>query len=218
MEDKLIIEVSGEPISSFGRSSWKEKITYLSKNTDYMLVNPTGVNLLFRVSRLRLVGPDVDNLSHNVFASLFQAGWFHGRKSNIKWWTARREIDSQNKGVTIIGSTKPIIPEIGQLIFDGVFCGEFPQHSNDNEYVTWVEKQTKEIKCAELGFIGIALYFGSKDVSIGEISTGRIKNLIDGLHPLIGHDDTKVKSMIAIKEVEGLEYNEVHIQLWKEIM
>jgi len=175
----------------------------------------TGVNLRFRVSQIRAVGPDVDNLVYNVLLTLERAGWFHKNKENVRWWLASRELNLMEAGVTIIGEANPIFPTILNVYFERIYDGSLPTDKKHKEYNDWILKNKVPLGNLKGKQIGVSIYYGSDSLNIADgYSSGKVKHIIDGLESLIGMDDTIISSVFVIKNWDELDSNEVKIAIW----
>jgi hypothetical protein len=51
--------------------------------------------------------------------------------------------------------------------------------------------QAKDLESQPLSIIGISIYFADNKMNIGEIAIGRVRNIMESLHHIIGKDDAK---------------------------
>lgn len=218
MSCRISLNVIGEPSASFSNSEWKEKVYTSAVALPTPSSDINGTHLIFRVSQLRNNGPDTDNLCHCVFSSLTKAGWFGGKKPNIRWWYSERRLRGQEPaGLTLVAQESPIYPECRSILFSETYTGLLPTHSRDKEYVDWIKKCADRLGLSPSEIpinLGVAIYLGTDKENIGEIPTGRIKNIIDGLHPIIGSDDTKIDQVFVQKNVIELQQTETKIIIW----
>lgn len=66
----------------------------------------------------------------------------------------------------------------------------------------------------------VLLRFGDPQINLGDIATGRVKALIDGMFPLLGGEigkpeDWRIKSLAVEKGTLDLTPNSVSITIWK---
>lgn len=161
-----------------------------------------GIILIFHLASFTRNGQafDIDNLVEPVFSILInEKGYFKGRRTNIRWWYAKKEKDS-DEGLEIEISSCP--PEIsrGRIIIDEVYTGPLPESAKSKDLPAWLK--SKNIKPIE-GRFSLYLKFPEK-INIGDIATGRVKHTIDCLYPIIGGDekspeDWRIEELIVEK-------------------
>jgi hypothetical protein len=130
-------------------------------------------------------GADLDNLCEPVFSAVVnRLGWFGGRRSNIAAHHARKRIG------TPTGCQVRILEELGEsswtdgtMIFDATSSLGLPRSARDVEFASWIRQLMP--RPADEGRFGVDLRFRDR-LNIADIATGRVKNVIDCLFPIIG--------------------------------
>jgi len=77
----------------------------------------------------------------------------------------------------------PAPPSVGATIFHGVYAGPLPRHAKDSPFADWVHSGWRP---QSVGHVAVVLRVGAPRINLGEIATGPIKAVIDGLWPLLG--------------------------------
>lgn len=104
-----------------------------------------------------------------------------------------------------------------ELLFDSTYSGHFPGRATEPEIPKWILEEFNIPMKKER--YSLKLQFGSCKINIGDISTGKVKSIIDCLYPLIGGnagnpEDWRIDKISIVKEVEGLSDDMVRITLW----
>lgn len=220
---KVELCVPGEPatFATRGEKPWKEAVHAAASQVVPSLEAVNGVSLDFILSSFSRNGHpfDLDNLCDPVFVSLKNAGWFGGKKSNVKWWRATKALGPVS-GVRIVGQAESPPVEQRQIIVQEVYQGELPHGGQHEGFATWARRIAETLNAPVPERIGIGLRFGSSNITIAEIASGRVKNIIDCLYPIIGGEasaphDWKVHELWV--ERSCLELGEVlDVMVWTE--
>jgi len=149
-----------------------------------------GRSLLHACRRLgqrqRAEGADLDNLCEPVFAVLAnRLGWFGGRRPNVRAFWARKALaEPTGCRIRITDSRWAETSPNGDVLLDGTYMDELPRSARDENFAAWVSR-TMSRPARSLGELTVELGFAGP-VNLGDIATGRLKNVIDCLYPLIG--------------------------------
>ncbi|MEN3039551.1 MAG: hypothetical protein ABDI07_10480 [Candidatus Kryptonium sp.] len=209
--------VKGKPVT-FATSLervWKEELR--RGIPERKISGETGLKLKFYLSSFDRMGQpfDLDNLVEPVFSVLVgEKGYFGGRRTNIKWWYAKREISSGIEGVEIelcTGYSSSVIS--GRQILDEEFREALPQSLKNSRIPDW-------LKAMQIGPIhegerfSVNLQFPAQ-VNIGEIPTGPVKIVIDSLYPIFGGserspNDWKVDELL-IEKRETIRFLKIRV-------
>lgn len=194
---------------------------------DVSLDNPfdiSGVDLDFKLPTLAPRGHpfDTDNLCEPVFYALKKIGYFGGKNSNILWWRARKSLGDPSGVWISLKAEKPndLGDSLGAPIFSYTYCGELPKSATSPEIPEWITT-LPNIKIPESDArLALSLKFGASKVSLGNITTGRVKSFIDCLYPIIGGrkgapDDWKIDLIQAEKDALNRNPDCVTISIWK---
>ena len=209
--------IEGEP-STFATTSekiWKQRLALcvplLQEKKRYK-----GIALRFTLSTpFRHNQPfDLDNLVEPVLSVLIsKKGYFSGKRTNLEWWYARKDIGNP-AGVEIeIFEGKPSIDIKGKEIFNGEYSGELPKSATSKGLPQWlISFGFRERRCERFG---IHLIFPER-VNIGEISTGTVKSTIDCLWPIIGGkggapEDWRIDELLVERQ---LGYNSLRLKVF----
>ena len=140
---------------------------------------------------------DVDNLCDPVWEALIgkkhgSARWFGGQRTNLDWMAATKS-HAATTGCMI--TTAPRIPDelvarFSELLLQDTYCGPLPKKvTNDPAHRTfsdwavararWIEKHAE---------VSVWLRFGGPQ-NLGDISTGPVKAMLDGLAGVLGADE-----------------------------
>lgn len=131
-------------------------------------------------------GADLDNLCEPVFSVIAnRLGWFGGSRPNVRSFRARKTL-AESTGCRI-----RITSELwdgswfeGEVLLDGSFTATMPRSARDEIFAGWVAR-TMTRPASPFGSLAVELSFAGP-VNLGDISTGRLKNVIDCLYPVIG--------------------------------
>lgn len=215
---ELVITSEPATYSTNGEMEFKNAI--YDKVLSEIPSNINGVNLSFSVSSNTRKGHkfDLDNLCEPVFSSLCRAGWFNGKRPSIKWWYAERKV-SQPSGVTI-SSVFPELDRRYKRTLSAKYKGPLPRNSRDELFIEWIKEVIHQLDInTTMKSFGLRLQFGDDMLNIGDISTGRVKNVIDCLYPLVGGeigkpDDWKIEKLLVEKGKTELSKDELRIDVF----
>ena len=181
--------VSGRPASfaTTGERPWKEAI---ATSLAAMQPDPLGsfLELDFAVAPAigYAEGADLDNLCEPVFSVLAnRLGWFGGSRPNVRAFRARKSlVEPTGCRIRITDSRWTDPWREGQAVLDGTYADELPRSARDETFAAWVTG-TMLRPARPSGAIAVDLEFAGP-VNLGDIATGRLKNVIDCLYPVIG--------------------------------
>lgn len=214
--------IPGEPatFATSKESAWKAEITNSLK--DDLVPDCDGISLEFSLSTLAPRGHnlDIDNLCEPVFSVLSKLGWFKSRRTNINWWRATKQCESE-PGLRIWpedSSAPETVNSMRGPDFHGIYDGRLPTDSRDEEFINWVIRQLPVDMPRFLQFI-VELRFGGSRVNIGDISTGKVKPIIDCLYPVLGGklgapEDWRINDLQVCKRAFMLEEGQIYILIW----
>ena len=213
--------IPGEPATFATKKEGKWKDGLQSELFGIVHRDCEGVSLDFVLSTLAPNGHplDIDNLCEPVFSVLSgKLGWFGGRRSNIKYWSACKSV-GENTGVHInVSDFKFNIDNHLPVIFDSVYSGVLPEKATDKNFIEWVEQQVaSNIQRQEK--YSMKIEFGDLAVNIGEIPTGKVKSIIDCMAPILGGEcgapeDWRIDQLLVSKGAEDLNAGQVRIRIW----
>jgi hypothetical protein len=131
-------------------------------------------------------GADLDNLCEPVFSVLAnRLGWFEGRRANIQAFRARKTLAEPTWcRVRILSERWRDSWTEGSELFDGVSAGPLPLSARDEGFAAWIESGM--VRPAEPWTVVAVEVRFSGPVNLGDVATGRIKNVIDCLYPVLG--------------------------------
>lgn len=218
---ETIIAIAGEPatFATSAEAAWREIV--IAGATGRIPADATGLSIAFDLSSATRNGHyfDLDNLCEPVFSGLTRAGWFHGKRPNIRWWQASKRV-ALPAGVEITPSSVANPPEIVGSAFKATFSGMLPKGGSDLAFPEWVRTNMGNLDFSDTEHrLGVALRFGSGSVNIGDIATGAVKRIIDCLYPLIGGaaskpHDWKVHVLFVEKGCDDVESGAVEVSVW----
>lgn len=165
---------------------------------------------------------DTDNLCQPVFYALKKIGYFEGNYANILWWRAKK-CEGIPSGVSLtFNKENPtnLVELLGTPIFDEVYSGPLPSSATSPEIPQWLSSLTNKKNPNPESRLAISISFGSSKVSLGNISTGKVKSLIDCMFPIIGGkrgapDDWKIDLIHAEKDPMNRDPASVGISVWE---
>lgn len=221
----LALSIAGIPasFSTTKEKSWKELLTIAIPPHNPLELQGSGVIADFRVS-----GPetghfavDLDNLCEPLFSVLVnKKGWFAGKRPNIQWFKVTKTYgDDPGCSLSILQSSfNSKDMEDGNVLFSGLYSDDFPRSARDLSFISWVKANSTNQRRAER--FSIQLLFGDAKPNIGDIATGRVKNIIDCLYPIIGGnvgapEDWRVHELKVAKNYPGLSTGSVQIMVAK---
>lgn len=221
VQARVELFVPGEPatFATKGEKPWKEAVTAAASLCVPSLEAVDGVTLEFTVASHSRNGQpfDLDNLCDPVFVALKNAGWFGGRKANVKWWRATKA-EGPVSGVRIVGQVEPPTADQCPWLVQAIYQGDLPHDGRHEGVAAWAREIAEGMSGHAPDRLGLGLRFGNPDITIAEISSGRVKNIIDCLYPIIGGEasaphDWKVNELWVDRGVrlpDGL----VEVQVW----
>jgi hypothetical protein len=181
--------VRGRPASfaTAGEQPWRQRILAdLAGLIPHS--QPAFLELDFVVARAigYAEGADLDNLCEPVFSTLVnRLGWFGGRRPNVMAFRARKVV-GQDTGCRV-RITKARWSDAwidGTQLLNASTSIALPRSARDEDFTGWVaERMTGPARPADA--VGVEVRFAGP-VNLGDIATGRLKNVIDCLHPVIG--------------------------------
>ena len=210
------ITIMGEPytFATKGEIPWRQTISKtLPEKFDGMY---SGVELKFHyVPQIHGQPLDVDNLCEPVFTVLVgEKKYFGGTRNNIEWFKAEKIPDTRGK-LELNLSEKISKTSMNLPIFDENYDGKLPKSATDKEFAKFVENNTKK-KLKENDECCVRIQFNSKNVNLGNISSGTIKPIIDCLYPVLGGNpgdpnDHTIRILQVEKGINSVPQNNVRI-------
>ena len=217
LDDHLPVpwSVSGSPVGySFGAAEqeWKAQIKAVVPAAPRTHAG-TGLLAGFHVlpPTSRMPGFDLDNLLDPVLSAVINGrGWFGGRRPNLCWVAAQKEVSAAMPGLrlAVLEQVPRLWIAAGAVVgLNGVYRGELPASSAVEEYAAWVRRHM--LRRLVRGNVGVGLDFADERVNLGDVATGKAKVLIDGLWPILGGsrgapDDRRVAALIMRKGITDL--------------
>ncbi|HEY9720519.1 MAG TPA: hypothetical protein V6D47_00790 [Oscillatoriaceae cyanobacterium] len=211
--------VSGLPVTFATKLESRWKATIREQLAEIQIEPAIAVALDFTLLSMARAGHpfDLDNLCEPVLSELSGAGWFRGKRPGLRQWSATKRL-GPDTGVSIrLGSTAPSDSNAAP---NHLYKGKLPRKGTDPTFIEWVERHlARQLDLRASDSVGLALQFGSSRLNIGDIATGRVKNVIDCLFPVIGGtagapNDWKFDALYVKKEVEGLGEDGLSIAIW----
>ncbi|MBK7369395.1 MAG: hypothetical protein IPJ04_16295 [Candidatus Eisenbacteria bacterium] len=213
--------VSGVPctFATAGERAWKQAIA------DALRDAPTprgcsGLMLEFALSTFRPGGQprDLDNLCEPVFRALANTlGWFDGSCTNLEWWSASMSVASPT-GVRLraLPSRMPASRRQAPAL-EFVYSGPLPRSGTDASMPAALSSRVSRPLAGEA--IACELLFGSRTLNLGDIATGRVKNVIDCLYPALGGkagapDDHRIRTLEVRRNCSEAPLDGVIVRLW----
>lgn len=224
MSDEVSFQVAGHPatFATGGEKRWK-KTLFDGISAPSMTGREAGLTARFVLATMAPNGMplDIDNLCEPLFSVLVnRVRWFGGKRQNIKWWSASKEM-GENHGCYVTISSAPSPPAWDRPpVFTGVFGGAMPRRGRDPAPAEWCHELMRggmRLPCD--GALSCALAFGSGRINLGDISSGVIKSLIDCLYPLWGGvvcapADHRIDLLTAARAIPGVPLNAVNVEVW----
>ncbi len=153
-------------------------------------------------------GGDLDNLLDPVLSVVVnRLGYCGGRRPNLKWLAASKQFAEATGAEIDLGARRPAwSPESArEELLDGIYDGPLPKSATDSVFADWVRARIS----ADLddGRVAVRLQFAAQSVNLGEVATGKVKPLIDGLWPLLGGtprspEDWRIRVLLLEKGVQ----------------
>lgn len=186
----LAVRLAGvpSPWSGSGEKTWKETLRrgIPEPTTEY---DAQGVLLHFRLTGADsgYSAADLDNLCEPIFQVLIgEQGWFSGKRANLRWFRASKSYgEAPGCDLTVTRSSPVDAPQThSRMLLSTLYIGPLPLRGSDSPLADWVgsipEAPVQIDRCAVL------LQFADTAVNIGDIPTGRVKNVVDCLYPVLG--------------------------------
>lgn len=181
--------IAGRP-SSFATAAerpWKEAIAAGLPEVQTS-TRATFLELAFAVAPAvgYAEGADLDNLCEPVFSVLAnRLGWFGGSRPNVRAFRARKTLaEPTGCRIRITEARWADAWLAGHFLLDGTYADQLPRSARDASFAAWVAR-TMSRPARPSGGIAVELGFAGA-VNLGDIATGRLKNVIDCLYPVIG--------------------------------
>lgn len=206
------IKVAGDPapFATAGERPWREA---LEAALGHVTFDPAGtvLSLDFIVSAPPgyPMGADLDNLCEPVIAVVAgRLGWFGGRRPGILGLWARKRVGTPTSCEISVFSDWVQVP-LGNapVLFDGTWAGELPRSGRDLVFAQWIGRELRALPSPG-SRVAVRLEFAGR-LNIADVSTGRLKNVIDGLWPVLGGtpgapDDSRV-AILAVTQGSQLD-------------
>lgn len=221
----LTLWIPGDPATFATRREGEWKAVLASTIPRSRGEQVAGLNMDFLVRNLAPGGHplDVDNLCEPVFSVLVnQLGWFGGKRQNIRWWCARKARNGQSGlRLTLVGSA-PWDVDMGELVLkpalDGVYTGALPRSATDPVFARWVREQPG-LRTGGAEY-AVLFRFAETKVNLGDVATGPIKALLDGLYPLLGGEagrpeDWRIRTLAVEKGVRDVPSRGLALRVWE---
>ena len=100
------------------------------------------------------------------------------------------------------------------VVFDHQYSGTLPMSGKDPFFMSWVNREKDAHPAKYDGGYSVLLQFSSESINIGDISTGRVKNIIDCLYPVTG-DDRRIEFLQVEKGLSSIEIGGIRIVIAK---
>lgn len=210
------------PFSTKGERPWKVQLEE-QLPAPHMGGGELGISLRFVIAEPTSprFTPDLDNLCEPVFSVLVnQKRWFGGRRPNILFWQASREVGSPTGCRLAVRATGPQEIGAGAPLWDGIFSGTMPTSARSPELADWA----RQLRAASPPMVSperfvLQLAFGSRRLNLGDIATGAVKSVIDCLFPFFGGvagapEDHRITALSVEKGVEGADESSVCVRVW----
>lgn len=151
------------------------------------------------------LGPDIDNLCEPVLSVLAgRLGWFGGSRTTIRLLRARKQVGPRTGcRITLTNDVEPTPVGDIPVLLDAIWGGPLPRSAQDAPFARWVATELRALPSPGAR-VGVSLRFAGP-INLGDIATGRIKNVIDCLWPLLGGtarapDDARVTVLEATRD------------------
>lgn len=209
------------PFATGGEREWRDVLVQ-TMPLPSMNGSETGVELCFNLELKGKYKPgDIGNLCEPVFSVMAnRLGWFRGRRPNIQWWRATRQFAAPVGCSIRISNEAASAPLMPATAIQSIYTGVLLKHARDDDISEWCRT------CLSLpgtlgGYttFGCAIEFESSAINIGDIATGRVKNIIDCLYPTWGGmagspNDHLVADLYVGKGMVSLPQAAVRIAIW----
>lgn len=204
--------VAGLPaaFSTKGEKSWKDAVSQALVGSAPPASNAINLSLEFSVAPAPgyPLGPDIDNLCEPLLAVVVnQLGWFGRRRPNIMGLIARKRVATPTGCRVRVGGRELSWQCPGEELLKAECSFPLPKSARDPDWANWVDSNMAR-KARPGALLSVELQF-SDSFNLGDISTGRLKNVIDCLHPVLGGKsgapaDDRIVELVASKGVHGI--------------
>jgi len=129
---------------------------------------------------------DLDNFCEPVFYAIGKASAW--RRPMLRWWQAEKCFGAvPGLQITFLDAAPDSQPtRSGPILFEGRYAGQLPASALDAEVPAWLGETWKRPALSSRERLGVELCFADSRVNIGDVSTGRVKSLVDCLFPVVG--------------------------------
>lgn len=165
-------------------------------------------------------GADLDNLVDPVLSVLVgRLGWFGHIRPSIGGIEAAKERGSEpGCELELLAGLEPS-KAVEKPLLDAVYEGALPRSARDEPFTDWVRARVlAERRPGGPDGIGVSLVFGDPRVNLGDIATGRPKNVIDCLWPILGGvagaPDDHLVTALRLSRDDSLGGNSVRVTVW----
>lgn len=175
------------PFATAGERSWRDAIaSQLVGTAPSLRATEIALDFTIRGSAGYPDGPDLDNLCEPIFSVVVnRLGWFGGRRSAIQAFRATKRVGEPTGCRIRVIERRDDIPTVGRrVLLSRTWPGALPRNARDPAVATWV--RASMLGAAGPGTrLGVRLSFEAP-TNLGDIATGRVKNVIDCLYPILG--------------------------------
>jgi hypothetical protein len=206
--------VYGRPVGysmGIAEQQWKEQIrAAVHKSPANHGGNGLFADFYVPYPTSRMLGFDLDNLLDPVLSAVVNTQrWFGGRRPNLNWIAARKQIsDHPRLDLAVLDSPPSLWEDANvEVYLDGPYLQSLPSSATIEDFARWVEQH--QMSQVPAGPVGVSITFRDGGLNLGNIGAGPIKTLIDGLWPLLGGhrgqpNDGRVTALVARKSVVDL--------------
>lgn len=222
-ERLLFVRFAGTPSSwlGSGEKAWKDVLRRGIPEPTFD-DDARGLLLHFRLTGAEsgYSAVDIDNVCEPVFQILInEKRWFSGKRANLLWFRASKSYGARpGCDLTVVRSDPLGTPHThSRTLLSTLYTGPLPTKGSDPPLADWV-KSIPEVP-VQLDRCAVLLQFGGTAVNIGDIPTGRVKNVVDCLYPILGGkpsdpEDWRVATLQVEKGVFGLSDNALRITVY----
>ena len=155
-------------------------------------------------------GADIDNLCEPMFSAVInQLGWCSGSRPNMRALRASKSIGGATGcRIRITDEPWPGPLAIGKTLLDATAARPLPTSARDAAFIDWVASSM--IRPASAGTsIAVEVSF-TGPINIGDVATGRLKNVVDCLQPILGGSvgrpgDDRVIALQATRQAPAID-------------
>jgi hypothetical protein len=151
---------------------------------------------------------DLDNLLDPVISSVVnKRGWCGGKRTALNFVQAEKLVaDTEGADIELLESPTVVELVAESVLLDAVYDGACPTSALDPVFAAWVQAVMTETLGERRA--SVALTFSDSTVNLGEVSTGRLKPLIDGLWPLLGGtpaapQDERIDELLLVRRADA---------------